>query len=260
MLFSSPVYSKASGSIAGITYGHGRGGMYTRARSTPTNPGSERQQTIRHAVGSLAPYWGQKLDAGQRAAWNLYAANVPWQNPLGQTIFLTGHQHFMRCNVPRIQASIAIIEDAPTVYNLGTWTAPTIFVANDTPWIFLLPNIDDAWALDPDAYLIVHCGKSVGPGRSFYRGPWRYAGKTAGDPVGIIPPIVHTSPWRWSENNICWVLCRVMQADGRLSMPIILGPQTIVDPPPEKLELLKINNPKIYAQYMLLLDQVDEPG
>lgn len=227
MLFTSPVYSQASGSIAGITYGHGRSGMYTRARVTPTNPDSERQRTVRHAVATLMPYWGQELDAGQRSAWNLYAANVPWTNALGQTIFLTGHQHFLRCNAPRIQAAIAIVEEAPKIYDLGTFTAPTIASLVDTPLISINFDNTDDWATAVGGHMLVWAGKSIGPGRTFYRGPWRYAGRVNG---AVEPPASMQSfpaPWPYALLNIAWIKCRIIQVDGRLSMPIVLGPATI---------------------------------
>lgn len=228
MLFTSPVYSQASGSIAGITYSHGRGGMVTKARKTPTNPNSQRQRTIRYALGRLAPYWGEKLDAGQRDAWNLYAANVPWSNALGQTTFLTGHQHFIRCNGPRIQASIEILETAPTVYDLGTWTEPKIYLASDEPKLMLEVNVDDDWNKTTGGYLLCYAGKTIGPGHKFYRNPWRYCGKHAGVTSDPFLYAIFDVTWPWSADNIAWVYCRIIQVDGRMSFPIILGPETII--------------------------------
>ena len=43
MKFTSQVYTQASGSVGGLTYSHNRSGMYTRARSTPTDPASTLQ-------------------------------------------------------------------------------------------------------------------------------------------------------------------------------------------------------------------------
>lgn len=228
MLFTSPVYSQASGSIAGITYSHNRGGMYTRARVTPTDPSSERQQTVRAAMGVLAPYWGETLSGAQRAVWDLYADNVPWINPLGETIFLTGQQHFLRVNIPRIQAGIAIKKDAPYTYNLGTFTAPTIDEANSTPQVKIAFDNTDAWAIASGGHMLVYAGKSVGPGRTFYRGPWRYSGSIDGDATPPTSPATIAVSWSYAATNLCWVQIRVIQVDGRMSLPVILGPETIV--------------------------------
>lgn len=228
MLFTSPAYSQASGSIAGITYSHNRGGMYTRARVTPTDPSSSRQQGIRAAMGVLAPYWGQTLDAAQRAAWDLYGANVPWQNPLGETIFLTGQQHFIRCNVPRIQYAIAIIEDAPEIYDLGTFTAPTIASAKDNDQFQIGFTNTDAWAIAVGGALLPYAGKQQGPGRTFYRGPWRAMSAILGAEIPPTSPAERGTTYPpLTVGNIVWIQCRIIQVDGRLSLPIILGPKTI---------------------------------
>ena len=228
MLFTSPVYSQASGSIAGITYSHNRGGMYTRARVTPTDPSSSRQQIMRATMGTLAPYWGQSLSQAQRDAWDLYASNVPWTNPLGETIFLTGQQHFIRINTVRLQFNEAILDDAPTVYDLGTFTAPAIDSAHAIPNVEISFNNADAWAIAVGGFMFLWAGKSIGPGRAFYRGPYRSFGKIAGDVIPPTSPFSGGVPWPWSTGNICWMKIRVMQVDGRLSLPITLGPETIV--------------------------------
>ncbi len=228
MLFSSPVYSQASGSIAGITYGHGRSGMYSRARRKPTDPNSFRQATVRQIMASLMPKWGEELGASQRAAWNLYGSNVSWPNVLGQTIFLTGHQHFLRCNAPRLQAGIAIVLDAPVIFDLGTFTVPTFTVANDGPQAGIAFDDTDEWATTVGGFMLVWPGRPVGPGRNFYRRPWRFGTKIVGNPTPPITPFPATPQWPWPIGNIAWVYCRIIQTDGRLSFPIVLGPRTIV--------------------------------
>lgn len=229
MLFSSPVYSQVSGSIAGITYFHGRSGLATRARSTPVNPNTARQRTIRHAIATLGSYWGQTLTGTERAAWRLYASNVPWTNPLGQTTFLTGQQHFTRCNVPRIQADIAILAAAPTIYDLGTWTAPTIFAAHETPpSITISFDKTDDWASTVGGFMIVYGGRPTGQGQNFFGGPYRYGDKYSGKPGPPGSPATIIYPWPISVGQRVWAYVRIIQIDARLSLPIVLGPETVV--------------------------------
>ena len=228
MLFTSPVYSQASGSIAGITYGHGRGGMFVRARKTPTNPDSERQRTIRHALATLGSYWGQTLSAAERDGWRLYAANVPWRNVLGHTTFLTGHQHFVRTNVVRIQASIAILNTAPIIFDLGTFTAPTISRAvENTQDVLIAYDNTDAWANGVGGYILGWPGRTTSFGESYYAGPWRFAGKEAGAVIPPTSPFDMIAPWFITFGNQLWVKIRFIQIDGRMSLPIILGPEVI---------------------------------
>ncbi len=228
MLFTSPVFSQASGSIAGITFSHNRGGMYTRARVTPTDPSSALQQAMRAAMGVLAPFWGQTLTQLQRDGWDLYGDNVPWINPLGQTIFLTGQQHFLRINTVRVQIGQAILSDAPTIFDLGTFTAPTIDFADTSPQLSVNFTNTDAWANAVGGFMLFYQGRAQGPGRKFYRGPWRFGGPIAGDPVPPASPIGVTVTQVWPIGSFIWTHIRVIQVDGRMSLPVILGPQVVI--------------------------------
>ena len=228
MLFTSPVFSQASGSIAGITYSHNRGGMYTRARVTPTDPSSARQQAMRAAMGVLAPFWGQTLTPAERAAWDLYGDNVPWINPLGQTIFLTGQQHFLRINTVRVQIAIGILSVAPSIFDLGTFTAPTINFAETAPGLSINFTNTDAWANAVGGFMLFYMSRAQGPGRNFYRGPWQFGGLITGDPVPPASPILIPVPQVWPIGSLIWSQVRVIQVDGRMSLPVILGPETVI--------------------------------
>jgi len=228
MLFTSPVYSQASGSIAGITYSHNRGGMYTRARVTPTDPSSARQQIMRAAMGVLAPYWGDTLTAGQRDAWRLYADNVPWTNPLGQSIFLTGQQHFLRTNTILLQIGEAIQPAAPTIFDLGTFTAPTLGPVLAAGTFSVAFNSTDAWANGTGGFMLAYCGQPQGVGRNFMRGPWRFADKAIGDAIPPTSPSVQPAQHPFAAGNNFWCQIRFVQTDSRISLPVILGPGIIV--------------------------------
>ncbi len=228
MLFTSPVYSQASGSIAGITYSHNRGGMYTRARVTPTDPSTALQQILRAAMGVLAPFWGNTLTAGERAAWTLYADNVPWINPLGQTIFLTGQQHFLRINTVRLQIGLQILTAAPIIFDLGTFTAPSIDSALTFPQLLINFTNTDAWANAVGGFMLFYQGRAQGQGRNFYRGPWKFGGPIAGDPSPPSSPQLVAVSQVWPIGSRIWSHVRVIQVDGRMSLPVILGPETVV--------------------------------
>lgn len=178
-------------------------------------------------MGTLAPYWGDTLTQVQRNVWTLYGDNVPWLNPLGQTIFLTGQQHFNRINTVHLQIGEAIIADAPVIYNLGTFTTPTFSLATAAPLCEVSYDNTDAWANGAGGFLVVYCGKSISIGRKFYRGPWRYAGHVTGDAVPPVSPFSQHPGWNWGAGNNTWVQLRVIQTDGRMSLPVILGPRQV---------------------------------
>jgi hypothetical protein len=228
MLFKSPIFSQASGSIGGTTFAHNRGGMYTRNRVIPTDPQTALQVAVRNAMKSLAAYWSSTLDAGQRAAWADYAANVAMTNRLGDQVFLTGQQHFLRSNVARVQAGLSIIEDGPTVYDLGTFTPPAISQVSVASDINIAFTEADAWVNADDAAMIVFTGRPVNPGVSFYKSPFRLAGTVLGN--AMTPPSTPatiTPAYTLVEGNNVSIKLRISQADGRLSAAMIYGPVEI---------------------------------
>lgn len=231
MLFSSPVYSKASGSIAGLTYSHNRGGMYTRARVTPTDPASTRQLIIRGAMATLAPAWLNDLTSVQRAGWKTYGDNVSMTNRLGETVYLTGQQHFLRSNVPRIQFGLTMLTTAPTTYNLGTFTMPSIASAYDDLDINITFDNTDAWAGLSGAQMLLWGGLEQNASRSFYKGPFRSMGAIEGAGTPPTSPATLVSQHQLTEGNVVWVAGRVIQGDGRLSEQFIIGPATIAAAP-----------------------------
>jgi hypothetical protein len=113
MLFKSALITSASGSAGGLTASHNRGGQYFRARTVPTNPSSERQQTIRERFAYLSDYWSETLTAAQRTGWSAYAPSVKLPNALGDTGSPTGQQAFMRTNLVLLEAGEPVRAAAP---------------------------------------------------------------------------------------------------------------------------------------------------
>lgn len=202
--------------------------MTVRSRSTPTNPDTARQRTIKYALARLSPYWGDLLTSARRDAWNLYGANVTMLNALGQPFHLTGQNHFLRANIPRIQSGISVLEIAPTVFDLGTFTAPTIDTA-----VVAIQRIDigfdntDDWANHATGHMLGYVGRPTNPGRSYFGGPYRFGDVLDGNPVPPASPFLITSPYPFDFNQLLWIFIRIIQADGRLSLPIVLGPHTV---------------------------------
>lgn len=229
MKIKSALVTQISGSIGGVTGSHNRSGMYLRSRAIPTNPNTALQAAVRQNLGQLSAMW-QTLTSTQQAGWNEYAANVAMTNPLGDTVYLTGQQHFIRSNSPRLQFQQNILSAAPTVFNLGTFTAPTITSAvSGAQQVEMGFQATDEWAGEDDSVMAFYLGMSVSPGRNFYKGPFRYAGNQIGD--SGVPPVspftITVPPYALSTGSKIWVLARVARGDGRLSMPTIVGPYTV---------------------------------
>jgi hypothetical protein len=98
-----------SGSRSSTTASRNRYGQYYRNRSIPVNPNTSPQSANRVLFGAAASAW-RGLTAGQRDAWNGYAATIPHVDPLGQTIYWSGFQSFVECYMIKL----GIGQTAPT--------------------------------------------------------------------------------------------------------------------------------------------------
>lgn len=221
MKYKSAILTQASGSIAGLTFSHNRGGLYVRARTIPTNPGSVFQTAIRGFVANLTSLWNNTLTALQRASWDLYGLNVPLLNPLGEPINVGGLAHYVRSNVPRLQAALDRVDDAPVVFNLGDFTNPIFdnFSASATTLAFSFTATDD-WANEDGAAMLILGSRNQNPTINYFKGPYRFADLVAGD--AITPPTSPAtipSPFTIVVGNQTFTQARVTRADGRLSLP-----------------------------------------
>ncbi len=223
-----------SGSIAGNTLARNRYGNYMRARTKPINPKSERQMSARGVIQYLTEYWHETLDATQRGAWANYAAAVAMKNKLGETIKLSGFNHFIRSNTSRLSANLAIVPDGPTTPALPAIDPGFLFTTSAYYQKLVIQYTPDApWSKENGAALIVHAGRPQLETRNFFGGPWRAAGKLEGNDV--TPPEQQTMlepQFTLTAGQRIWCFHLIAMADGRLSSPSRYGPVTIIESGP----------------------------
>lgn len=210
--------TQISGSLGGVTGSHNFSGYYLRARVVPVNPNTSQQQTVRNAMAVLSTRWVETLTAAQRLAWEVYASAVEVKNALGDSIALTGLNHYIRSNVPRIQSALPIVDDGPTVYTLASFTDPTFALDEPNDEVDVTFTNTDDWANEDDAAMLVYASRPQSPSINYFKGPYRYATKIEGD--GVTPP---TSPAAIPLPFVCttgqrvFFKAEVTRADGRLS-------------------------------------------
>lgn len=210
-----------SGSIAGNTFARNRYGNYVRARTTPINPRSTAQSIVRSILSDLTDLWGQDITAAQRTAWNLYASSVAMKNKLGETVYLSGFNHFIRSNSCRIRAGQAIIEPGPTNFVLPP-ADPTIAITGSTAGQSLSLAFDNTltWAKTTGSFLHLGMGKPQNPQINFFDGPWKSAGALQGNTaVPLVSPQVIPVPFAIALGQRVWLYARIQEVDGRLSEP-----------------------------------------
>lgn len=208
-----------SGSMAGNTFARNRFGNYLRARTKPVNPNSDRQLAARAILSAITEAWHENLSDAQRITWNTYAAAISWLNRLGETVNLTGFNHFVRSNTARLHVGAALILDGPTTLSLPS--VDTGFVVNGEEADDRLDvefDGTDGWDDEDGAWMIIHQGQPQLATHEFFGGPYRMAENLPGAP-GVDPPspVTRVSSFTLIEGQEVWCRHRILRADGRLS-------------------------------------------
>lgn len=210
-----------SGSLAGNTFARNHYGNYVRAKTKPVNPNTALQIAVRTAVGAMTTRWSQTLTAVQRTAWNLYAASVAMKNKLGEVVYMTGFNHYIRSNSIRSTQGLTIVDDGPTIFELPEKDSAFAITASETTQV-ITAVFDDTlpWLDENDAHIVIYQGRPQNPQRNFFAGPWRYASKEDGD--SVTPPTTPASvavSFAIAELQKLWCYARILRADGRITEP-----------------------------------------
>lgn len=212
-----------SGSIAGNTHARNRFGNYMRARTKPVNPRSSRQSGARTAIMFLAEQWREDpMDDDKREAWETYAKGVSWDNKLGESVKLTGFNHFIRANAALIRLGGTIVTDGPPDIGLPPGDPDFQVVApkaagQEITFVF---NDGFDWCSEVGGYLSIHAGMPQNPTRNFFGGPWRWERAIAGTADGGVESPLSNIPflsWTLVAGQKLWFRASIIQADGRMS-------------------------------------------
>lgn len=219
-----------SGSIAGDVHFRNRFGNCIRPRTKPVNPHSSRQEAARAVVSYLAERWHQDLTAVQRNLWNVYAAAIAMKNRIGETIHLTGFNHFIRTNCVIKTWGTGVFDDAPTVLSLAekdeTLQCSEEDIAGQT-FTFTCSTLGWAPNVDPKGRILLYQGKPQLASRHFFAGPYRYIGVI--DPVeGAAGSTTEAAAFAFALGQKVWFQARVMTTLGRCSERWTLDPRDIV--------------------------------
>ena len=219
MIFRPLIGADLSGSLGGITASHNKGGPYFRVRAIPVNPNTPQQQTIRTATADLTVRWNDSLTTVQREAWDTYAANVPLPNSIGESGNISGLAMYVRSNVSRIQAALARQDDAPIIFNLGSFTAPVInSITGSTDILELAFVPSDPWDDEDGSAMLVYTSRPQNPTINFFKGPYRFAAAILGD--SGTPPTTPASialAFGATAGQRVFIRVTVTRSDGRLS-------------------------------------------
>jgi hypothetical protein len=209
----------ARGSIGGMTISRNRSGLYARARVTPVNPKTILQSGIRSIIASVSQAWRTGTTAAQKAAWAIYAANVAAKNKLGDVIYLSGFNQYVKSNVVALNAGLAAIADAPSVFTLPGEDPTFEIVASEAAQTLACTFDATAdWAGEEGGGLVVRMGLPQGDSITFFDGPFRHAGMIAGDET-TAPTTGDTVPCPYPivAGQKIYAEAKIIMADGRVS-------------------------------------------
>lgn len=222
MLFRGLLVGAASGKMGAMVASHNSGGQYMRARVTPTNPSTLRQQVVRNNLAALANQFSNTLDDTQRLTWKAFALSLTGiLNALGDPITLSGIAAFIRQNAARLQAGLDIVEDPPADGTAAVLSNTTEAAISGNDLQITLVNTE-SWASADGGALLVYVGRPLNPGENFYKGPYRFAGAVLGDTTTppASPATIDDGALVWGTPTIGQVsLARLVAvtADGRIS-------------------------------------------
>lgn len=211
-----------SGSGGGTTHSHNRFGAYTRTRTIPVNPNTQRQVNMRNFLAALTIAWQNTLTQVQRDAWEVYADNVPWLNKLGQTVHLTGFNHYLRSNAVRLQNTgtvpeVVRVDDAPVIFNLATPEQLLSFTASEATQLLSIVFDDTAdWNAEAGGFQPMYQGLPQNAGITFFGGPYRLLGAVNGATPGV-SPAAFAATFPIALGQRVWIRSRIGRADARLS-------------------------------------------
>ena len=106
--------SEGRGSLNGTVFSRNSAGAYMRAKVSPAQPRTARQQQVRQQLSSASAGW-RNLTEDQRKAWIAAAAAATKINVFGDNVPLTGHQLYVRIARYAQEAGVTIPTDPPTI-------------------------------------------------------------------------------------------------------------------------------------------------
>jgi hypothetical protein len=162
-------------------------------------------------------YWHETATPTQRTAWATYANAVTMKNRLGESIKLSGFNHFVRTLSIRTLTGLPITPDGPPQLTLPQ-IDPTFAIAGSvaTQLLSITYDITLPWHSVVGSGIAIFMGRPQIVTRNFFKGPWNYAGKIV---IADTSPKTIPAPFTLTLGQRIWCYARITTGvlDSRLS-------------------------------------------
>lgn len=177
LIMMGPNITGIRNSVAGQTFSQNKGGAYTKAKPIPTNPRTAAQQAVRANFATNSKQWSGQLTDDQRGAWNVFAANNPYNNVFGQSKQLSGMSMMMKLNQVLAQIGVAFLPDAPADLSVDALVMPSAatFTLLDTG-ISALGLTTAAQTADANAKYYIFSTPALAAGKKAGTSDYRFLG------------------------------------------------------------------------------------
>ncbi len=161
--------SEMRGKEGGVIYSRNAYGSYMKAKVTPVNPSTAKQQIQRGLMGNLAQAWAG-LTAGQKTSWENLGAQVTRVNVFGDTTYYTGFSLYMRLNRNIELVGGSAIGDAPTldIPEPAVFTSVVPAVTGPAMALAFSPTVPAG------AAMVVYATNNILTGRSYVKNYYRF--------------------------------------------------------------------------------------
>jgi hypothetical protein len=215
------IISEIRNKIAATVYTKNKAGASIRNRVTPINRKSSAQTLRRQQLASYSSQW-RGLTQAQRDGWNSGAANFPQTDNLGQTIFLTGEQLYVRCNANLVLTGNAAITDCPTPasFEVLAFTSLTVSAGGGTLSLAFSPTVPAGFELVVRATAPVSAGKSFVSDSAFRFIQSVAPAATSPQALGVAYALVFGSIANAEDQKIFVEMFLVEQVSGLAGIPV----------------------------------------
>jgi hypothetical protein len=143
------------------------------------------------------------------------------KNRLGETIYLTGFNHFVRGNAVCLRNGGVVILAGPTTLALPE-KDPSLAVTASVATQLITITLNEAlpWFTTATCFMAIFQGQPQSPTRNFFNGPWKFAGAI---PANQGDPHTVAAPYTLVLGQKVWCYARIQLADGRLSEPMTVS-------------------------------------